>query len=139
MPGLEDLYREIILDHYRNPRNRGELESPPALRAEGFNPLCGDEVVKMCIRDSAVGHPRISGCSLDLCVQVRPSHFEPRPLWAQATEPRWRSNQPSSKAMARGSCTRPWPAPARMRSSEDASAASASSRASCLLYTSRCV
>jgi len=42
---LEDLYREIILDHYRNPRNRGELPSPPALRAEGFNPLCGDEVV----------------------------------------------------------------------------------------------
>ena len=45
MPGLEDLYREIILDHYRNPRNRGELESPPATRGEGFNPLCGDEVV----------------------------------------------------------------------------------------------
>ncbi|WP_419840019.1 Fe-S cluster assembly sulfur transfer protein SufU [Candidatus Poriferisodalis sp.] len=45
MAGLEDLYREIILDHYRNPRNRGELESPPAYRSEGFNPLCGDEVV----------------------------------------------------------------------------------------------
>jgi nitrogen fixation NifU-like protein len=45
MPGLEDLYREIILDHYRNPRNRGELASPPAERAEGFNPLCGDEIV----------------------------------------------------------------------------------------------
>ena len=45
MPGLEDLYREIILDHYRSPRNRGELEVPPAVRAEGFNPLCGDEVV----------------------------------------------------------------------------------------------
>jgi nitrogen fixation NifU-like protein len=45
MPGLEDLYREIILDHYRNPRNRGELEAPPAHRAEGFNPLCGDEIV----------------------------------------------------------------------------------------------
>jgi nitrogen fixation NifU-like protein len=45
MPGLEDLYREIILDHYRNPRNRGELESPPAVRTEGFNPLCGDEIV----------------------------------------------------------------------------------------------
>jgi nitrogen fixation protein NifU and related proteins len=43
--GLEDLYREIILDHYRSPRNRGELASPPAYRAEGFNPLCGDEVV----------------------------------------------------------------------------------------------
>ncbi len=45
MPGLEDLYREIILDHYRSPRNRGELPTPPALSAEGFNPLCGDEVV----------------------------------------------------------------------------------------------
>jgi nitrogen fixation NifU-like protein len=45
MPGLEDLYREIILDHYRNPRNRGELDAPPAHRVEGFNPLCGDEVV----------------------------------------------------------------------------------------------
>jgi nitrogen fixation NifU-like protein len=45
MAGLEDLYREIILDHYRSPRNRGELPSPPARRVEGFNPLCGDEVV----------------------------------------------------------------------------------------------
>jgi nitrogen fixation NifU-like protein len=45
MPGLEDLYREIILDHYRSPRNRGELDVPPAHKVEGFNPLCGDEVV----------------------------------------------------------------------------------------------
>ena len=45
MPGLEDLYREIILDHYRSPRNRGELPTPPATRVEGFNPLCGDEIV----------------------------------------------------------------------------------------------
>jgi nitrogen fixation NifU-like protein len=45
MAGLEDLYKDIILDHYRNPRNRGELETPPALKAEGFNPLCGDEIV----------------------------------------------------------------------------------------------
>ena len=45
MSDLEDLYREIILDHYRSPRNRGELEVPPANRAEGFNPLCGDEIV----------------------------------------------------------------------------------------------
>lgn len=44
MSGLEDLYKEIILDHYRNPRNRGELP-PPAWRTEGFNPLCGDEIV----------------------------------------------------------------------------------------------
>jgi nitrogen fixation protein NifU and related proteins len=45
VPGLEDLYREIILDHYRNPRNRGEIDSPSAVRAEGYNPLCGDQVV----------------------------------------------------------------------------------------------
>jgi nitrogen fixation NifU-like protein len=45
MPGLEDLYREIILDHYRNPRNRGELPVPPAHLVEGFNPLCGDEIL----------------------------------------------------------------------------------------------
>jgi nitrogen fixation NifU-like protein len=45
MAGLEDLYREIILDHYRSPRNRGELDVPPAHKVEGFNPLCGDEVV----------------------------------------------------------------------------------------------
>ena len=45
MAGLEDLYREIILDHYRAPRNRGELPVPPAHQVEGFNPLCGDEVV----------------------------------------------------------------------------------------------
>lgn len=67
MPGLEDLYREIILDHYRNPRNRGELESPPALRAEGFNPLCGDEIVVylktdgQLISDLKVGG---QGCSI---------------------------------------------------------------------------
>ena len=45
MAGLEDLYREIILDHYRSPRNRGDLPTPPAHRVEGFNPLCGDEVI----------------------------------------------------------------------------------------------
>jgi nitrogen fixation protein NifU and related proteins len=44
MPGLEDLYREIILDHYRTPRNRGDLPVPPARHAEGHNPLCGDEI-----------------------------------------------------------------------------------------------
>jgi nitrogen fixation NifU-like protein len=68
MPGLEDLYREIILDHYRNPRNRGELPTPPAHRAEGFNPLCGDEIVLFVevdgtgvIRDLKVGG---QGCSI---------------------------------------------------------------------------
>jgi nitrogen fixation NifU-like protein len=68
MPGLEDLYREIILDHYRNPRNRGELETPPAHRVEGFNPLCGDEIVVYVNLDDAgvVSDIRIGGqgCSI---------------------------------------------------------------------------
>jgi nitrogen fixation NifU-like protein len=67
MPGLEDLYREIILDHYRNPRNRGELPTPPALRVEGFNPLCGDEiVVYLIVEDDVVTDLRIGGqgCSI---------------------------------------------------------------------------
>ncbi len=67
MPGLEDLYREIILDHYRSPRNRGELEAPPATRAEGFNPLCGDEiVVTLVVDDGAVTDIKIAGtgCSI---------------------------------------------------------------------------
>jgi nitrogen fixation NifU-like protein len=67
MPGLEDLYREIILDHYRNPRNRGELEVPPAHRVEGFNPLCGDEiVVYLDVRDGVVTDIKIAGqgCSI---------------------------------------------------------------------------
>lgn len=42
-PQLDDLYRDLILDHYRNPRNRGTLEHPSA-KVDGYNPLCGDEV-----------------------------------------------------------------------------------------------
>ena len=42
-PGLESLYREVILDHYKNPRGHGELEGADA-HADGQNPLCGDEV-----------------------------------------------------------------------------------------------
>lgn len=67
MSDLEDLYREIILDHYRSPRNRGELPSPPAHRIEGFNPLCGDEVIVFLqVENGVVGDIRITGqgCSI---------------------------------------------------------------------------
>lgn len=40
---LDDLYREVILDHYSHPRNKGELPDPD-IRVEGANPLCGDEL-----------------------------------------------------------------------------------------------
>jgi nitrogen fixation NifU-like protein len=39
----DQLYREIILDHYKNPRGHGMIEDADA-EAEGMNPLCGDEV-----------------------------------------------------------------------------------------------
>ena len=67
MANLDDLYREIILDHYRNPRNRGELPSPPAYRVEGFNPLCGDEItVYLSVVDGTLSDIKISGhgCSI---------------------------------------------------------------------------
>src|SRR3954447_22429429 len=67
MASLEDLYREIILDHYRNPRNRGELEVPPAHKVEGFNPLCGDEIVITLVVDGdTVTDLKIAGqgCSI---------------------------------------------------------------------------
>jgi len=42
-PAMESLYREVILDHYKNPRGHGVIEEADA-EAEGQNPLCGDEV-----------------------------------------------------------------------------------------------
>ena len=66
MPGLEDLYREIILDHYRTPRNRGELP-PPARHAEGHNPLCGDEItVYLDLDGDTVNDVKVNGqgCSI---------------------------------------------------------------------------
>ena len=67
MSGLEELYKEIILDHYRNPRHQGELECPPAHKTEGFNPLCGDEVsLTFLIEEDSIKELRIAGqgCSI---------------------------------------------------------------------------
>jgi nitrogen fixation NifU-like protein len=50
-PQLDDLYRDLILDHYRHPRNRGNLEHASA-KVDGYNPLCGDEVELELLFDS---------------------------------------------------------------------------------------
>jgi nitrogen fixation NifU-like protein len=66
--GLEDLYREVILDHYRNPRNRGRLDHPDAT-AEGVNPLCGDELtLDLRLVDDVVTEVAIDGqgCSISV-------------------------------------------------------------------------
>ncbi len=65
-PHLDDIYREIILDHYRRPRNRALLD-PFDVVAEGVNPFCGDKV-KLTLRFdgdriAAVGF-RGSGCAI---------------------------------------------------------------------------
>ncbi|MEE8518233.1 MAG: SUF system NifU family Fe-S cluster assembly protein [Dehalococcoidia bacterium] len=65
--GLEDLYQEIILDHYRRPRNKEPLEHPH-LHAEGFNPFCGDQVILGLALDES-GHIEAvgfegQGCSI---------------------------------------------------------------------------
>ncbi|MCS7301729.1 MAG: SUF system NifU family Fe-S cluster assembly protein [Fimbriimonadales bacterium] len=63
---LDELYQEIILDHYRHPRGRGELE-PPKITQEGFNPSCGDEVVlELRVEDGRISDIRFHGrgCSI---------------------------------------------------------------------------
>ncbi|MBI2340216.1 MAG: SUF system NifU family Fe-S cluster assembly protein [Deltaproteobacteria bacterium] len=50
---LNDLYREVILDHARHPRNKGALPSADR-KAEGYNPLCGDRVILTVKLDSGV-------------------------------------------------------------------------------------
>ena len=47
---LDELYREIIIDHYRSPRHKGHLTAPSASH-EGLNPLCGDEVTVEVVVD----------------------------------------------------------------------------------------
>ena len=71
MSGLEDLYREIILDHYRSPRNRGELPVPPAKKLEGFNPLCGDEIVLYVDVDESAG--TVSDIRIDKTAPAAPT------------------------------------------------------------------
>ena len=64
---LDDLYREVILDHYRSPRNSRTLQTPD-IETRGFNPFCGDEVVLQLKVDEAGVIGEISqggyGCSI---------------------------------------------------------------------------
>ncbi len=58
---VDSLYREIILDHYRNPRNKGTLD-PADYSYEDTNPLCGDEVrIDLQVADNHVAAIRFSG------------------------------------------------------------------------------
>lgn len=65
---LDEIYRDVVLDHFRSPRGRTEITSPD-VKAEGKNPLCGDEVTLALKLDGdriqevgVVGH----GCSISV-------------------------------------------------------------------------
>ena len=59
---MDDLYRDEILEHYREPHNFGTLDAPDA-SYEGHNPLCGDRITMMLMvdADGAVGDVAFSG------------------------------------------------------------------------------
>ena len=59
--GMDSLYRDFILDHYRNPRNAGTLEQADA-SFEDLNPLCGDKIrMDLRIRDGVVDDVKFKG------------------------------------------------------------------------------
>ncbi len=63
---LDDLYRDIILDHYQSPRNRGRLPAPD-VATQGTNPLCGDEIeLSLRIADGRIADVAFQGrgCSI---------------------------------------------------------------------------
>ncbi len=58
---MDDLYRDYILDHYKRPRNFGELD-PHDLEAHEHNPLCGDELaVQIRVKDERIDDLRFQG------------------------------------------------------------------------------
>jgi nitrogen fixation NifU-like protein len=63
---LNDLYRDVIVDHNRSPRNFRQIE-PPRREADGFNPLCGDKLhVYLRISDDRIEDAAFegSGCAI---------------------------------------------------------------------------
>lgn len=63
---IDELYREVILDHYRNPRRRGSLTGDH-VHAEGENPSCGDEFsLDLAVADGEIADIAIQGqgCSI---------------------------------------------------------------------------
>ena len=81
----DELYRDIILDHYRNPRNKGDLD-PAEISVSANNPLCGDEVT-ITARLSADGqsvealHFSGRGCSISQAsASMMTEEIEGKPL-----------------------------------------------------------
>lgn len=64
---MEELYQEIILDHYRRPRNKGKAE-PSDISAHDSNPLCGDEIdVTAKVVDQKIAEVKFDGKGCAIC------------------------------------------------------------------------
>ena len=64
---LEELYQEIILDHYRRPRNKGKVD-PADFQAKEYNPLCGDDIeVTARLKDGKIADIRFDGKACTIC------------------------------------------------------------------------
>lgn len=67
MSEMRELYQEILLDHYKKPRNFGSLEGANR-QCDGHNPLCGDRItVFLLIRDDAIEEATFDGSSCAIC------------------------------------------------------------------------
>jgi nitrogen fixation protein NifU and related proteins len=65
---LDALYREVILDHHRSPRNFGKL-SAPTVTTEGFNPLCGDRIeIYLQVKDGTISACNFGGEGCSICM-----------------------------------------------------------------------
>ena len=80
---FDDLYRDLILDHYRRPRHKGALETA-TVAAEGLNPSCGDEIrVELQVEDGKLVDIAFSGmgCSISQAsASMMAGESEERPL-----------------------------------------------------------
>lgn len=67
MSDMRELYQEVLLDHYRRPRNYGKLDNANR-HSEGYNPLCGDRItVYLLIEDDTITDIRFEGSGCAIC------------------------------------------------------------------------
>ncbi|MGI6787519.1 MAG: Fe-S cluster assembly sulfur transfer protein SufU [Acholeplasmataceae bacterium] len=65
---IEDLYRDIIMEHYKNPRNKGLLENDKYKKVNLLNPSCGDEVtIQVLIEEDQIKDIRHDGHGCSIC------------------------------------------------------------------------
>jgi len=66
---LDQLYRQVIMDHYKNPRNRGQLDSSESVTIDMNNPTCGDRIqLQLQVENGQIKNARFTGegCSISM-------------------------------------------------------------------------